>query len=334
MRAVIVGCGAIASRWVRILSADPRITIVAVVDPDPAAAERLTARFDLGAVRAPTLLQVLTAHPVDVVVNLTPPEAHAETTLLALDAGLHVLTEKPLATSFADAVRLVHAARRAGRVLAVMQNRGSDPGFLAFRDAVRPHSGPYAVAAEVFVALPSPGFRTRQARPATVDLAVHAFDQVRNLVAAPPAHVACREEPLGFLGEHCAVTTITVTFTDGSTFTYRGGYAGPGLRTPATGAWRLDAPGFAARWDGAATLETTDGAGDAGMRAVSLPDAVPGYQGCITEMLRALHEGAPAVDGSGNLGSIALLDAALASADDGGQPVPVPPTLEFDDASR
>ncbi|MEU7894225.1 hypothetical protein AB0B45_15350 [Nonomuraea sp. NPDC049152] len=88
----------------------------------------------------------------------------------------------------------------------------------------------------------------------------------------------------------------------------------------------MDAHGFAARWDGAAILETA-GRDDA-FHTTTLPESIPGYQLCIADMLNAVHGGA-AVDGSGSLGSIALLDAALASANDQGRAVPVPRVPEF-----
>jgi predicted dehydrogenase len=68
--------------------------------------------------RACTTVQV--ALPlVDAVVVATPPTTHAPLALAALAAGKHVLVEKPLATTGADARRLINAAQDAGRVLMV-----------------------------------------------------------------------------------------------------------------------------------------------------------------------------------------------------------------------
>src|SRR5947209_4551185 len=55
---------------------------------------------------------------VDAVVNLTPMQAHAEVSLKAIAAGKHVYTEKPLATSMADADRIIEAGKKAGVVVA------------------------------------------------------------------------------------------------------------------------------------------------------------------------------------------------------------------------
>ncbi|MFJ1757696.1 Gfo/Idh/MocA family protein [Kitasatospora sp. NPDC088134] len=315
MKAAIIGCGAIASRWVRSLLADGRIEITALVDPDQQAARVLAARYGLSPAVATTLPEALAQAEADVVVNLTPPELHYPVSRSALAQGLHVLTEKPLALNLPDALDLVHLARERGLLLAVMHNRGADPDFLAFADTVRfGGHAPFAVTADTLVTLPGPGFRSGQHLPVTTDLAVHAFDQVRGLITAPPIEVTCTETMTGFLAAHSSIAAITVHFADGSLFTYRGGYiVDPALRTDANGDWRVEGRGFAARW-----------APDPNRQRDAPEAGPPAYQRCITAMVDALHQGGrlpvPAAD---NLASIALLDAALASATSR-RPVPVP----------
>lgn len=131
MRAAIVGCGAIASRWVRAVAADGRVAPVVLVDPDHGAAARLARNHGLDIPAVPTFTGALTEHAIDVVINLTPPEKHAEVSTGALEAGAHVLSEKPLATSLDDAIGLVDLATRRRRLLCVMQNRGTDERFVA-----------------------------------------------------------------------------------------------------------------------------------------------------------------------------------------------------------
>lgn len=306
MKAAIVGCGSIASRWVRSLLADGRIEITALVDPDRKVARALSARYGLSPAVAATLTGALAEAEVDVVINLTPPELHYAVSHLALSHGLHVLSEKPLTLNLPDALDLVHLARERGLLLTVMRNRGADPDFLAFADSVRSGGrAPFAVAAETLVVLPGPGFRSSQNLPVTTDLAVHAFDQVRALITAPPAEVTCTETATAFLAAHTSIASITVHFADGSLFTYRGGYIlDRSLRTDAGGDWRVEGRGFASRWS--PHPDRTRIAPAAGP---------PAYQRCITAMVDALYEGnslpLPVAD---SLVSIALLDAALASA--------------------
>ena len=152
----------------------------------------------------------------------------------------------------------------------------------------------------------------------TTDLAVHAFDQLIELMRAPAVEVCCVESPIGFVGPHGGLATISVTFADGSLASYRGGYTGPRLRTPANGTWRVEAHGFAARWDGAGTVTAWADTQDHD-RVIQLMDTPPGYQQCITAMVDALSAGAWTPP---PLAPIALLDAALVSATTR-QPIPV-----------
>ncbi|KQV20879.1 MULTISPECIES: Gfo/Idh/MocA family protein [unclassified Kitasatospora] len=315
MKAAVVGCGTIAGRWIRSLAADGRVSVDVLVDPDRAAAEHLAERYDLNAAYAPTLEQALNGHGVDVVVNLTPPQLHLQTCRTALEAGAHVLTEKPLTLRLTDAIALVQLAQRKGLVLAVMQNRGNDPQFLAFRDQVhllgRP---PYLVTADTLVPLHAPGFRQGQQLPVTSDLAVHAFDQVRALITAQPVEVTCVETPVRFLDTHCAATAITVRFADGSLFNYRGAFtASSGLRTDAGGSWRVEGRGFAASWTVGADITIADSSGTHTAERPAQPE-VPGYQLCIAEMIDTIHRSDSTCPAADNLPSIALLDAAITSA--------------------
>ena len=55
--------------------------------------------------------ELLADEEVDIVLNLTIPEAHAEVSLAAIDAGKHVYTEKPLANTVADGAKIISAAK-------------------------------------------------------------------------------------------------------------------------------------------------------------------------------------------------------------------------------
>ncbi|WP_416903053.1 Gfo/Idh/MocA family protein [Micromonospora echinospora] len=108
VRVGVLGCGNVSSRYLANLTGQPEVTVVACADAEPARARALAAAH--GVPEVPSVDDLL-AHPgVDLVLNLTPPRAHAETTLRALAGGKHVYTEKPLATSMADARRIVETA--------------------------------------------------------------------------------------------------------------------------------------------------------------------------------------------------------------------------------
>jgi predicted dehydrogenase len=107
----VVGCGIIGRRYVEHSVAYDAWRPVACADLDSNAADALAAEFGL---RAEPVDALLADPDVDLVLNLTPPAAHAPVIRAALDAGKHVYTEKPLATTAADGRDLVTEAARRG----------------------------------------------------------------------------------------------------------------------------------------------------------------------------------------------------------------------------
>src|ERR1700739_2000536 len=107
MRVGIIGCGNISDIYVRNAKLFRDIEIVACSDINPAAAERLANKYSL---RATDVRTLLAAGDIEIILNLTLPDAHAEVSRAAIAAGKHVYSEKPLATSLQDGVALMEAA--------------------------------------------------------------------------------------------------------------------------------------------------------------------------------------------------------------------------------
>ena len=107
----LIGCGNVSQQY---LPNGPRLDglrFVACADVDPEAAARTAAEHDLIAC---TPDELLARDDVDVVLNLTPPDLHADVALQAIAAGKHVYTEKPLATSVERGREVLDAADAAG----------------------------------------------------------------------------------------------------------------------------------------------------------------------------------------------------------------------------
>jgi predicted dehydrogenase len=110
-RVGLVGCGVIAKTYVEGSAAFDSFSVDACADADAARAEALASGHGLEMMSVEGLI----ASPeIDVVLNLTPPDAHAAVVGGALGAGKHVYTEKPLTTSVADAQELLGSAERLG----------------------------------------------------------------------------------------------------------------------------------------------------------------------------------------------------------------------------
>lgn len=108
--------------------------VVAVVDDDPARRNEAVERFDCMAYESYD--QLLADNAVELVVVALPSFLHAERSIAALQAGKHVVCEKPMATSLDDADRMVAAAEQTGQVLAIFQNRRYDHDFVKIREII------------------------------------------------------------------------------------------------------------------------------------------------------------------------------------------------------
>jgi predicted dehydrogenase len=113
----LVGAGRFGRFVAEALAADPAIRVRAIADLEPAAARLLATR--VRADIADSWAALGRRDDVDLVVVATPPDTHAEIAGAMLAAGRHVLCEKPLATTAADAAAVVRAAAAGPGVLAV-----------------------------------------------------------------------------------------------------------------------------------------------------------------------------------------------------------------------
>lgn len=132
-RLAVLGYGYWGSKHVRVLSSLPGVR-VSVVDPDPD--RRLEAAAHHAWIGLAESLEEV-ADDVDGVIIATPPASHAALARHAIDAGLHVLVEKPLTTSVADAEMLVEQAALQGVHLMVGHTFEYNTAVWKLRELVR-----------------------------------------------------------------------------------------------------------------------------------------------------------------------------------------------------
>jgi predicted dehydrogenase len=104
----VVGCGNIFETYLRGLRRLGSVNVAGCADLDQSRCERMATAHDLRAY--PSVAALLDDDVIDVVVNITPPLAHASVSLTAIQHGKHVFVEKPLAASLAEAGPVVAAA--------------------------------------------------------------------------------------------------------------------------------------------------------------------------------------------------------------------------------
>jgi Oxidoreductase family, NAD-binding Rossmann fold len=103
-----------------------RFVLTAIAEPSAVVRAALRERFGIER-DFPDWQTMLEASELDAVLVASPAATHAEIVLAALDRGLHVFCEKPLAITLADIDRLVEARDRAGRVVQVGYMKRHDP---------------------------------------------------------------------------------------------------------------------------------------------------------------------------------------------------------------
>ena len=252
---------------------------------------------------------------------------HVPAMRAALQAGKHVMTEKPFAPSVAEAAELVELAESQNLVLAVSQNYRFFPAVRAVQQLVA--SGTlgelHAVELDFRRLTGADGRRTPHHyldEPLLVDMSIHHFDLLRTVLGRDAQQITCRTwDPAWSLFSGPSEGVALIDFGD-VTASYRGSWVSHGSPTAWAGEWRMDFADASVEW-------TSRGDGKDGWAAdrvsvrrngtlepVELPRlARTDRAGSLTEFVTAINEGRqPENSGRDNLGSIALTYAAVEAA--------------------
>lgn len=135
MKIAIVGCGMIADAHVKEIRKIEDTEIVAVCDQEPLMAEQLADRYDIPKYFSNFSELVKKCNP-DVVHILTPPSTHFPLGRAALEAGCHVLMEKPFTVNYDEAKALIDRAKELNRKITVNHFHNFSPPSLRLRELV------------------------------------------------------------------------------------------------------------------------------------------------------------------------------------------------------
>ncbi len=136
LRMAVVGYGYWGPNLARNIAERPELELAALCERDPQRAAAFTARFP-GVPWIDDFDRVLEDPDIDAVVIATPPRTHHPLVRAALRAGKHVMVEKPLATTAADARDLIEVARAGGLVLMPGHTFVYSPPVNKVRDLIR-----------------------------------------------------------------------------------------------------------------------------------------------------------------------------------------------------
>jgi predicted dehydrogenase len=202
IRVAVVGCGHFGRFHAEKYAALPDVELVAVVDCELAAAQRLAERCGALALSDPAGLE----GRVDAASVAVPTGAHCAVASGLLEAGLHVLVEKPIAASLAEADALIALAAARGRVLQVGHLERFNAALLALADVL---DRPLFVESHRIAPFKARGTDV----DVVLDLMIHDIDLIQLLVGRPLAAVDAVGVPV--LSGHDDIANARLRFEGG-----------------------------------------------------------------------------------------------------------------------
>ncbi len=329
MRAILAGCGSMSREWIR-CAEKLGVELVAFVDIHRLAAEECAAAVGLKPRIYTDLGAALQDSQAEMLFDCTVPVAHYDVCTQALEAGLAVLEEKPLALNIKEGTSLVHLAAAKNSLHAVMQNRRFNRGVRLLRQEIT--AGTIGEVTEVhadfFIGPHFGGFREDMLHVLLADMAIHTFDAARFLIGSNPASVYCEEwNPANSWYRHGASALALFNMANGVRFSYRGSWCADGFATAWDASWRVIGVRGTLLWDGqndvrAAVIRSTGKfLNDAEIVKPAhepAPEVTAGHESVMLQFIKAVKGGpAPETVSSDNIYSLAMVVAAIESAQQG-----------------
>ena len=185
LRVALAGLGSMGRNHLRVIAASPGAQLVAVGDPDPDML--IAATGQTGAAGWSDPLEMASEAAIDALVIAAPTTAHVPLALAAIERGIPVLVEKPLAATPAEALAIVHAARAHGVPVQVGHVERYNPAVLELGRLLRGRwlTTVYSIASRRAGPFP---VRVRDVG-VTVDLATHDVDMLCWVAGERPTRV-------------------------------------------------------------------------------------------------------------------------------------------------
>ncbi|MEM6281187.1 MAG: Gfo/Idh/MocA family oxidoreductase [Chloroflexota bacterium] len=244
IKVIQVGLGGMGNAWLAAVQASEDVEFAGFVEiNDSIAAEQVKA-YGLDGNRVyKTPGQALAAVQADGIINVTPPQFHREVSITAMEAGVPVLSEKPLAGTLEDSHAIVEKANETGVLHMVTQNYR----YTALAQTVKSvlDSGAMGAVGSVNVHFAKGphfgGFREEMPHPLIIDMSIHHFDMMRFFVNSNPARIFAHSwNPPWSWYQGDASATVHTTFENGVPVTYNGSWCARGMETTWNANWRFE----------------------------------------------------------------------------------------------
>ncbi len=235
LRMAVIGAGAMSKSWLDTFQDDPRWRIVALVDVDRQALEAVGRRYHVP--QSDRFSNAESAYDVtepDAALVVTPPDTHHDIILAALDRGIKVLAEKPLAHSLHAGVEILRSVRSRAGLLMVGQGRRWLPHIQTLKQVQE--SGLIGdlgyLTCQFHIPFRFGGWRQEMPEVLLEDLSIHHFDTIRYLTGQNGREVyahAFRPAWSWFSGNPC--TAAVLRLENDLPVQYYGSWVARGPRT-------------------------------------------------------------------------------------------------------
>ncbi len=244
MKVIQVGIGGMGNAWLHAVGKSEVVDFAGFVEINDDIARQQAEAYGLDPARIyPSLPAALEAVAADAVINVTPPQFHREVTVCALEAGLPVMQEKPLAGNLEDARAIAAAAEDTGVLCSVAQNYRYLPLSQTIKNVL--DSGELGAVAALNIAFyKGPhfgGFREEMAHPLIVDMAIHQFDAMRYFLGSDAVTISARSwNPPWSWYAGDASASVHISFANGAQASYTGSWCSQALETTWNANWRFE----------------------------------------------------------------------------------------------
>ena len=307
---VFIGAGGRGRGWIDKVAGREGFESVAIVDPAEAVHEIVAENYP----HLPAFSTVEEAAAVveaDVAINSAISWTRKETCLAALDAGWHLLVEKPFALSLAEARAIVDAGEKAGKVVSAAQNYRFIPEVATMQRRVA-EGGLGELGHGVFVRhrkrYGAATYQQNMPHNYLWEMGVHDLDLIRFTLCSKPLKVS----GASFLppwGDFSGETSVSAAYEFEN-----------GIRVSYFGAWASHVPEFHWRIDGSGgSLQYSDGLKfgspeDMQWRTMENLEATNGDFALLDELAEAIRTGGrTSTSGEDNLWTVAMMEAVVMS---------------------
>lgn len=320
MRFIQVGVGGFGRLWVQRLKDNPHVEVVGLVDVDQTALSAAREAGNYGKeICFSSLRDALKHLKTDALLCVTPPAYHKQCVIPAMQAGLNVITEKPMADNLSNCISILKTSRYTGRACVVSQNYRYKPETWTLAHLVR--NGRIGNIGQVKIDFYmgfdfGGGFRHEIDHPLLVDMAIHHFDLIRFITGLDAISVrgeSWNPQWSNYKGD--SSSSLVFEMENGAHVVYNASWSAKGQFCNWNGNWQIEGDkGSIVYKDGQITMHTAPKLYKV-VRTVSVPLKKPRkieqdyvLDNFINSLKRGIH---PQTDVFDNIHSITMVFAAV-----------------------